>query len=46
MRRRLYLQNAEGRLVVTVDKIRAGDESQDGQADRPDYSAIGAVPGG
>ena len=38
MRRRLYLQNAEGRLVVTVDKIRVDDESQDGKADRPDDS--------
>ena len=32
--------------VEQPTKFESGDQSQDGQANRPDDSAVGAVPGG
>ena len=32
--------------VEAADEVRAGDQSKDGKADRPDDSAVHAVPGG
>ena len=50
-RRILRGQNPEGSQACrsaggAADEVRAGDQSQDGEADRADDSAVGAVPGG
>src|SRR5262249_12387531 len=50
-RRTLRGQDPEGSQACrpaggATDKVRAGDQSQDGKADRRDDSAIVAVPGG